>query len=101
MSLASYLAAPPRGSEDASIRRVVGLSRSRARDAAGRFEGRGAGAMRAMTPVGRHVARRGTVNSRLLMTLGVIVEGPQKIGAVPHGTRVTAPISGGRFEGPR
>jgi len=41
------------------------------------------------------------VNSRLLMKLGVTVEGAQKIGAVPHGTRVTAPISGGRFEGPR
>src|SRR5947208_15229000 len=41
------------------------------------------------------------MNSRLLMTLNVVVEHPQKIGAVPHGTRVTAPISGGRFEGPR
>src|SRR5437870_13849272 len=41
------------------------------------------------------------MNSRLLMTLQVVVEGAQKIGAVPHGTRVTAPISGGRFEGPR
>src|SRR2546428_10097702 len=41
------------------------------------------------------------MNSRLLMTLHVIIEGAQKIGAVPHGTRVTAPISGGRFEGPR
>src|SRR6266404_5017264 len=41
------------------------------------------------------------MNSRLLMTLQVVVEGAQKIGAVPHGTRVTVPISGGRFEGPR
>ena len=35
------------------------------------------------------------------MTLQVTVVGPQKIGAVPHGTRVTAPIAGGQFEGPR
>src|SRR5205809_5180230 len=41
------------------------------------------------------------MNSRLLMALGVVVEGAQKIGAVPHGTRATLPISGGRFEGPR
>jgi hypothetical protein len=34
------------------------------------------------------------------MTLQVKVTGPQKIGAVPHGTRVTAPIIDGRFEGP-
>ena len=41
------------------------------------------------------------MNSRLLMTLQVVVEGAQKIGAVPLGTRATVPISGGRFEGPR
>ena len=41
------------------------------------------------------------MNSRLLMTLQAAVAGPQKIGAVPHGTRVTAPITEGRFEGPR
>jgi len=41
------------------------------------------------------------MNSRLLITLQVQVAGPQKIGAVPHGTRVTAPIAEGRFEGPR
>jgi hypothetical protein len=35
------------------------------------------------------------------MTLQVKVTGPQKIGAVPHGTRVTAAIADGRFEGPR
>jgi hypothetical protein len=37
---------------------------------------------------------------RLLMTLQVAVGGAQKIGAVPHGTRVTAPIASGHFEGP-
>jgi hypothetical protein len=41
------------------------------------------------------------MNSRLLMTLQVTVATPEKIGAVPLGTRVIAPISSGRFEGPR
>jgi uncharacterized protein DUF3237 len=41
------------------------------------------------------------MNSRLLMTLQVVVVGPQKIGAVLHGTHVTAPIASGQFEGPR
>lgn len=41
------------------------------------------------------------MDSRLLMTLQVAVVGAQKIGAVPRGTRVTAPIAGGHFEGPR
>ncbi len=37
----------------------------------------------------------------LLMTLQVTVAVPPKIGAVPLGTRVTAPIASGSFEGPR
>jgi hypothetical protein len=41
------------------------------------------------------------MNSRLLMTLEVVVAPAQRIGAVPHGSRVTAPISSGQFEGPR
>src|SRR5438093_9647156 len=41
------------------------------------------------------------MDSRLLMTWQVAVVGVQKIGAVPHGTRVTAPIADGHFEGPR
>ena len=41
------------------------------------------------------------MQSRLLMTLQVAVAGAQKIGAVPHGTRVTALIASGQFEGPR
>jgi hypothetical protein len=41
------------------------------------------------------------MESRLLMTLQVAVSTPQKIGAVPHGTRATAPITSGHFEGPR
>jgi hypothetical protein len=35
------------------------------------------------------------------MTLRVAVPPPQNIGAVPHGTRRTALISGGTFDGPR
>src|SRR5262245_45924021 len=41
------------------------------------------------------------MNTRLLMMLHVTVSSPQNIGAVPHGTRRTAPITGGYFEGPR
>src|SRR5262245_45351051 len=41
------------------------------------------------------------MNTRLLMTLRVPVAAPQNIGAVPHGTRRTAPLMGGSFEGPR
>src|SRR5256885_9572794 len=41
------------------------------------------------------------MDSRLLMMLQVVVAPLQKFGAVPHGTRVIAPITGGTFEGPR
>ena len=41
------------------------------------------------------------MNTRLLMTLHVMVAVPQNIGPVPHGSRRTAPLSGGTFEGPR
>src|ERR1700737_3697593 len=41
------------------------------------------------------------MTSRLLMMLQVVVAPPQKLGAVPHGTRVIAPITSGTFEGPR
>jgi len=41
------------------------------------------------------------MDSRLLMTLQVVVPPPQRLGAVPHGTRVIAPITSGAFEGPR
>jgi Protein of unknown function (DUF3237) len=41
------------------------------------------------------------MNTRLLMILRVMVATPQSIGAVPHGTRRTVPITGGDFEGPR
>jgi hypothetical protein len=41
------------------------------------------------------------VNYQRLMTLDVLVAPLQKIGLVPHGTRATAPITSGTFEGPR
>src|SRR6266705_834751 len=41
------------------------------------------------------------MTSRPLMTLQVVVPPPQKLGAVPHGTRVIAPITSGTFEGLR
>jgi len=41
------------------------------------------------------------MTSRPLMRLEVEVPPPQKLGLVPHGTRVIAPIAGGTFEGPR
>jgi len=41
------------------------------------------------------------MNTRPLMTLHVEVATPQNIGAVPYGSRRTAALSGGRFEGPR
>jgi hypothetical protein len=41
------------------------------------------------------------MKTRLLMTLHVIVAPPQNVGAVPHGTRRVAPISGGVFDGSR
>ena len=41
------------------------------------------------------------MNTRLLMTMTVKVGTLQNVGAVPHGTRRTAPLGGGTFEGPR
>src|SRR6266853_1851796 len=41
------------------------------------------------------------MTSRRLMTLQVVVPPPQRLGAVPRGTRVIAPITSGTFEGPR
>ena len=35
------------------------------------------------------------------MTLQVVVPPPQRLGVVPHGARVIAPITGGSFDGPR
>ena len=41
------------------------------------------------------------MDTRLLMMLRVSVGTLQNLGAVPHGTRRTAPLTGGSFEGPR
>jgi uncharacterized protein DUF3237 len=41
------------------------------------------------------------MNTSLLMTMHVQVGPLLNIGAVPHGTRRTAPLGGGTFEGPR
>jgi len=41
------------------------------------------------------------MNTRLLMTMHVEVGTLLNIGAVPYGTRRTAPLGGGTFEGPR
>jgi hypothetical protein len=41
------------------------------------------------------------MNTRLLLMMHVQVGTPLNIGAVPHGTRRTAPLGGGTFEGPR
>lgn len=41
------------------------------------------------------------MDHQLLMTLEVEVAPPQKIGVTPHGTRATAPITSGKFEGAR
>src|SRR5580765_2755190 len=41
------------------------------------------------------------MNTRLLMVMRVKVGTPLNIGAVPCGSRRTAPLSGGTFEGPR
>jgi len=41
------------------------------------------------------------MNSRPLMTLRILAATPQKLGAVPHGTRIIVPVAGGDFEGPR
>src|SRR3984957_2578518 len=41
------------------------------------------------------------MDTRLLMMMQVSVAGLQRVGVGPHGTRITAPITDGHFEGPR
>ena len=41
------------------------------------------------------------MDARLLMMMEVTVAGLQRVGVGPHGTRITAPITDGHFEGPR
>ena len=41
------------------------------------------------------------MNSQPLMTVRILAAPSQKIGAIPHGTRLIVPVTGGDFEGPR
>jgi hypothetical protein len=45
--------------------------------------------------------RQTAMNSRPLMTVRITAAPPQKLGSVPHGTRLIVPVTGGDFEGPR
>jgi hypothetical protein len=45
--------------------------------------------------------RQTAMHSRPLMTVRITAAPPQKLGAVPHGTRLVVPVTGGDFEGPR
>jgi hypothetical protein len=45
--------------------------------------------------------RQTAMNSRPLMTVRINAAPPQKLGTVPHGTRLIVPVTGGDFEGPR
>jgi len=66
--------------------------------AAGALTARGAAA-RDFTPLGN--GRETAMNSRPLMTVRLLAAAPQKLGAVPHGTRSFVPVTGGDFDGPR
>jgi len=44
---------------------------------------------------------RQVMNSRPLMTVRISAAPAQKVGTVPHGTRLIVPVTGGDFEGPR
>ena len=41
------------------------------------------------------------MNTRTLMVVRIVAAQPHALGAGPHGTRLTFPITGGDFEGPR
>jgi hypothetical protein len=45
--------------------------------------------------------RQTAMNSRPLMTVRITAAPPQKLGTVPHGTRLIVPVTGGDFDGPR
>src|SRR5262245_6760110 len=61
----------------------------------------GCGAVPQATAPASRVERKAAMRSRPLMTLRLNTAPTQNIGAVPHGTRVTFPITGGSFEGER
>jgi hypothetical protein len=56
-------------------------------------------AARDFIPLGK--GRETAMNSRPLMTVRLLAAAPQKLGAVPHGTRSFVPVTGGDFDGPR
>ena len=41
------------------------------------------------------------MSSRPLMTVRIAAAPPQKLGTVPHGTRIIVPVTGGDFDGPQ
>jgi len=45
--------------------------------------------------------RQTAMNSRPLMTVRITAAPSQKLGTVPHGTRIIVPVTGGDFDGPR
>lgn len=54
-----------------------------------------------ITKLPTHAERTSTMRTRPLMTLNLATAPTQELGAGPHGTRLTFPITGGTFEGER
>jgi len=61
----------------------------------------GCGAVPLTPSATSRIERNPAMRSRPLMTLRLNTAPTQNIGAVPHGTRVTFPITGGSFDGER
>ncbi len=55
----------------------------------------------AITKTATNAERMSTMRTRPLMTLRLATAPTQELGAGPHGTRITFPITGGTFEGER
>jgi hypothetical protein len=70
---------------------------------AGAASGMGACASRASAGnrISSEHGREAAMNSRRLMTVRLTAGPPQRLGAVPHGTRIVVPVTGGTFEGQR
>jgi hypothetical protein len=61
-----------------------------------------AGCLSAYTGTTTDAGRQeGVMNTRMLMVVRIFAAQPQALGAGPHGTRLTFPITGGDFEGPQ
>jgi hypothetical protein len=90
-----------RGGGDAGVSRRALLKAAAASAAAGAT---GAWAVRPASAGDRQTIASGretAMNSRPLMTVRVVAGALQKLGNVPHGTRIIVPVTGGDFEGPR